>query len=68
MSRLNWRVASSNAAPHNTALKNSSPAIRIRLLYVTPLDQLFQVCAVYSFTCTTCAGSKPLKRVAEALL
>ena len=27
------------------------------------------VCATtYSFTCTTCAGSKPLKCVAEALL
>jgi hypothetical protein len=23
---------------------------------------------IYSFTCTTCAGSKPLKCVAEALL
>jgi hypothetical protein len=34
---------------------------------------LRQICkeglrSVYSFTCTTCAGSKPLKCVAEALL
>jgi hypothetical protein len=26
------------------------------------------VLTAYSFTCTTCAGSKPLKCVAEALL